>query len=502
MLAAFAARCIGLDRSFILDEFRTINFSSLPVRELLKAIRLDSYPPFSYLILSGWMNIAGGDIWIRLPFIIFGMLSVVTAYLIGKELMDSKCGLAAMFLMAIMPMQVWISQYARGISPSIFFTLVSTLFFLRLVKSDMGRRDILNIIGYAVSAIIAIYSFYFSFFIIMAQNVIYLGFNRDRPGRLLKWSLLQTAALIAFLPWAGGFQAQLKEANIINNFTTILNSGLSIGGWQIGTYMRAFLGFLGLDQALFVNTPLAKYIGNRMAAAAIISVLLIALSYLVWLLIKPPGGLEGARRAPGSKFSVRETVLIFSTFAVAPFALSVLLNLSFKTPLTPRYLATSSAFLIFVYAFKLYTIKTRPVMISILAVFIAISLWRLSDFTKTIIDYKNSSLFVKNNIQDNECLLFIVGDSAFEHYAGLPRHYIRSQDYIRRYKGVERSLKYLVNDEALKPRLEPFGAIWIYNSGEQMRGMVRYVLGLIENYGYKKVKAAAFKGLTVFKYAK
>lgn len=499
---ALGTRLIGLDRSFVLDEFRTIRFSRLPVDELLDVIKADAYPPLTFLALSLWMNIGQSDIWIRLLFIIFGALSVITVYAIGKEVMDYKFAFMAMFLMALMPMQVWISQYVRGITPGIFFILLATLFFLKLIKSNEWKEYNLNALGYIISSIMAIYSSYISFFVIFAQNIIYIFLNRNSIKNLLKWFLLQIALLVLFLPWLNGFLAQIGGRNVIKNFATMYNAGLNIYGIGIGLYMRCIAGLLGLDQVFLMNTAVAKNI-PKFLMFPIALIFLVVTIFGIYLFVKICKKIIRENYPESAKFSLGKIIIFFSTFAILPLILFIISNILLKTPIRPRYFAVSSTFLIFIYALMLLSIKNKKVFYYILTIFIIISFVRLSDFSKTMIDYKNSAFFLENNIRDEECLLFIGADRAYEHYSGLPKNYIKSVDYIRNYtSGSDYSLEYLIDEKALKNRLEPFRVIWIYHSGEKMTGEVGYVQGLLESYGYKKENAFKFKNLEIFKYVK
>ena len=161
LLLAIGVRIVGLERCFFLDELRTINFSARPIPEMLDILKQEeSYSPLLYFSIRGWMNFAENDIWIRLLFVAFGTLSVITVYLIGKYLVNSRYALISMFLMALMPMQVWVSQYVRGIAPSIFFSLLSTLFFLKLLRGgETGKNYYLSALFYVLASATAIYFF-------------------------------------------------------------------------------------------------------------------------------------------------------------------------------------------------------------------------------------------------------------------------------------------------------------------------------------------------------
>lgn len=489
---ALAARLIGLDRVFVLDELRTIRFSNMPLPGLLGHLAPESYPPFTYLLMSFWMRLSTLAVWIRMPFVIFGIASVVVFYIIGRELIDKTFGLLVMFLAALMPMQVWISQYVRGIAPCIFFMLLSTRYFLRLTKAPARDRNAADIAGYVASTVLSIYSFYFSFFVIFAQNIIYCVGKRRDGASLFRWAALQALLGISFLPWLGGFCAQMRGANVAMNFSVMNNPGLTAGGFRIGLFMRALSGLLGLDQAFLANTAVTKHMPPP-AITAIPVLFLLALIVLVYGLIRL------WRRAAKEKVEI----IFFLVFAVIPYLCAAALNIALKTPITPRYFALSSAFMIFVYAYALYGMRSKKARNIILVLVAVLGCARLADFSRTAIDYRGAARFVGASIRDGECLLFIGGDAAYRYYAAAPGAVIPSDDYIRSYTtGMDYSLSSLIDRDRLGDRLRPFKTVWIYTSGEKGVGIVRHVLGLVGSFGYNETGRWPFKDLEVLKYEK
>lgn len=502
LLLAIGLRLMGLDRSFVSDEYRTIKFAGSRMAEIPGILKDDAYPPLSYFFLSAWLDISGNDVWTRLLFVIFGVFSVVLVYSIGRELMDAKYAILAMFLMALMPMQVWVSQYIRGIGPSIFFLLLSTLFFLRLLKDNAGMGFRLNAAGYILSSIAAIYSFYFAFFIIGAQNIIYVITKRDKPANIFKWLAFQVLLAVSFLPWLDIFLWQMRNSNVFMNFSVMQKSGLTLWGLKIGTLIRCFSGFLGLDQSFLMNTAVAKDI-SVLATHLIPSVFFIAIIFLLSFFVFMYKRFRQNPIAGNAEFSYSKIFIFFLLFAVTPLAASVFLNVFFKSSILARYFAVSSAFLVFVYALIFYSIRNKKIYYFILAAFILISFVRIYDFTKTLIDYKNSAIFVKNNIRDGECLLFVSGDMAYEHYCEFPEDTIKTADYMRPYDpDTGSSYDRFVDEEELVRRLRPYKTVWIYNRAERMAGEVRYICNIMERHGYKKGSSRAFKNIEIFKYVK
>ncbi len=503
LILAAAIRLVNVDRSFLSDEFKTIMFSKLPVGEMSRVImKTESYPPLPYLMLSAWLRIFDNDAWVRLLFVILGVFSVIIVYAIGRELRDPRYALTAMFLAAIMPMQVWISQYIRGMSTAVPFLLLSTLFFLKLVKEEDAKRYKRAALGYLASSIMAVYSYYMAFFILFAQSLIYLFFKRNKAGAVFKWSLLQIAVAASFIPWARGFFGQMKDANVILNRLTVNHPGLNIGEIPVGSYIRGLTCFLGMDHTFFMTTKFAEGMpkGMMIAVAVLSMAVIIYISYLFIMLSRRQTREDTLKDA---RFSAREVLGIFSALAIIPLTLAIASNLILKTAFLGKYFAILSAFMIFIYALILASIRNKRYFRSILAVFSIICLLRAPDYTQTVIDYKGSTNFVKNNIKDDECLLFVGGDEAYMRYSAFPKNCVNSADYTGRYrKGSVYSPRDTIDEKKIYACLDPFNSVWIYNGGWAMANEVQYVLALLEARGYGKSAEFKFKNIKVYKYAR
>jgi uncharacterized membrane protein len=502
LFLALLVRMMGLDRSFVLDEFRTIGFASKPLSEILDSIKVDSYPPLSYLALHVWLKVSSNDIWIRLLFVLFGLLSVAVVYILAKEAFGHRCAHLTMFLGAFMPMQVWVSQYVRGIAPAILFLLLSTLFFLKVLRSRSPREHNLNTAWYLAASCLAIYSFYFSFLVIITQNLCMVCLNRRDIRKIMKWLFPQLLLAALFLPWLGGFLSQLKGANIIMNFSATHKAGLKFFDLPLGLYLRGAAGMMGADQAFLAGIPVSERLAGRSNAIVILLVLAAVLAAFYFLARIAAAFIRSDKRSDNMA-SGKRALILFLALALGPFLMSIIANIAFKTPVTPRYFAVSSAFLLFVYAFALSSVKSGRLLFCISAIFIAASLIRATDFAAGGIDYKNSARFIERNIKDGECLLLVRGDAAYAYYARLPKNYIGSARYLLSYgSGGARTAKDVVDEDVLKASLKPFRIVWLYHSGERLSGTVEYVAEALGRLGYEVEAFYIFKDIEVAKYAK
>ncbi|MDP3994868.1 MAG: glycosyltransferase family 39 protein [bacterium] len=128
-------RLISLNQSLWLDEATTAyvagHFSFAEI--ITKFSPGDFHPPLYYLILRGWsMIFAISEVSVRIPSVVFGLLTVYLVFLIGKELVNRKTGLVAAVLLATSGLHIYYSQEARMYALTAL--LVSCLVYLFLKK--------------------------------------------------------------------------------------------------------------------------------------------------------------------------------------------------------------------------------------------------------------------------------------------------------------------------------------------------------------------------------
>ncbi len=112
----FALRIVNLGaESLWYDESFTSWIVKLPFERMIGAIAGDVHPPLWYLIEWGWVRIVGdSEFALRLPAALFGVLSIVLIYYVGKAAgLDDRVSLLGALLVAVMPGHLYYSQDAR-----------------------------------------------------------------------------------------------------------------------------------------------------------------------------------------------------------------------------------------------------------------------------------------------------------------------------------------------------------------------------------------------------
>lgn len=115
-LLAFLIRLISLDQSFWLDEATSAKVVQQYgfQRILTDFSPHDFHPPLYYLTLKFWTNIFGySEIVLRIPSVLFSLLSGWFIFLIGKKLKNNQVGFWAAVFFLFNPLIIYYSQEAR-----------------------------------------------------------------------------------------------------------------------------------------------------------------------------------------------------------------------------------------------------------------------------------------------------------------------------------------------------------------------------------------------------
>lgn len=134
----------------------------------------------------------------------------------AARLVGRRPGLLAAFVVAIAPFHVYYAQETRMCALITLLALLLVLCVLRL--SAAPRRPGLWL-GYLLTAVAAIYTHYYAFFVLLALNLFILAAWRRRRPLLIRWLLAQGLLAVAYVPWiviqagllAGQAQARLEE---------------------------------------------------------------------------------------------------------------------------------------------------------------------------------------------------------------------------------------------------------------------------------------------------
>lgn len=132
LLIGLALRLLSLNQSLWLDEATTALVSKMPLSDIFfKFMPADFHPPLYYVLIKEWVSLFGtSEIALRIPSVIFGILTIYVSYLIAKEIKQKWPIVPAMFL-ATSGLHIYYSQEARMYSMAAFFVALTVYLYLR-----------------------------------------------------------------------------------------------------------------------------------------------------------------------------------------------------------------------------------------------------------------------------------------------------------------------------------------------------------------------------------
>ena len=154
ILCATALRLYNLDVGIWYDEMLTyVRYMSLTVGQIVSTYD-DANNHVLFTVLARLSLSAFGDsVWaLRLPAVGFGVASIAALYYLARRVTNTRESLLAVALMAVSYHHIWFSQNARGYTALLFFTILSSAWFMDAIRQGSPRKWLLYSIAVALGA--------------------------------------------------------------------------------------------------------------------------------------------------------------------------------------------------------------------------------------------------------------------------------------------------------------------------------------------------------------
>jgi hypothetical protein len=175
-------RCVGLSGSLWIDEVDTlVTIVRQPLATIVTSYASENQHPL-YSVLAKIAVTAFGEteVALRLPALLFGVLSLWAVARLGRQLLDETTGLLAALLLCVSAHHVWFSQNARGYTGMLLFTVLASSEFLQLLGqpkagSEEGKRALRIVsLRYALFAALAAYTHLTALFAFAGHGLVWL----------------------------------------------------------------------------------------------------------------------------------------------------------------------------------------------------------------------------------------------------------------------------------------------------------------------------------------
>lgn len=273
--------------SLQLDEAQSLWQASHSVSGVLHVVALDVHVPLYHMLLHFWLIYVGRTIQsARLISLIFFLATIPLFYLLARQVLSRRLALLATVLFSFSPFMTWYANVARMYTMLAFFTTLSQLLFLKLLKHRRVWR------AYAISSVIGAYSHYFFSFNLAAEGIFFLmsrkHFRKGDFKRLVLVGLLVTAALAPWLIYffylgaAGDTRPIIPRPSTVDFFNVYSQFLFGFQNDHINTILVStwpivmLFGFLAVRR----NQKLTPEIGFMANMAFLPVVMAFALSYV------------------------------------------------------------------------------------------------------------------------------------------------------------------------------------------------------------------------------
>ena len=493
-------RLFGLDRSLWLDEVLSVASQSDFQRHLSNI-----YLPMHlyFVILHIFTFFGTSEIILRLPSFIFGVLSIVLMYKIGKLFFGRIEGLIGAFLLSISTMLIRHSQEARYYSLSTFLSLLSFFFLFKAVKG----HDKKSWVGFILSTILAVLSHYYMILIILVE-LIFLGIFLVKDPKSFLQGVKKIGKMRIFLIFFGLIIITLFSFPIIQNILDQFLSGSGYAGQAtFGIPPSSFFQDLFSNFSFGYSFSYYEFLSGTWAASIFFSI------FLIFLLL----GLITSIK----KYTDQTILLLIWIFlpAIIIYFLSVSLNSAlidakYLIFIVPGYLlciskgisSISSNILKYYYKFiyglsSIPLLEKRRLLISysiiaiILVAFVGATIIPLQEHYKLPgEDWKTTAMFLENNSMPGDAI--VIKPSYLEecldyYYEKNPSSVVFMKNITTSQEGTIRPFRDFSDLVSKSER------VWIVSSPRHMQD---YDSNILNWTLYNTIKVRSFPGVYVYLY--
>ncbi len=175
-------------------------------------VKPDGHPAGIQLLLFVLIRFFGvSGIWLKIPFLLFGLFSILFAYRIARVWFNDTVALLTTSLLAVLQYTIYYSQIARPYMSGMFFSLWMVWCWTQFIINP-GKSDLKNLIGLVLATICCAYNHHFS--MLFAGIVWLTGLFLIDKKRLIYYFLGALLTLLAYLPHLPVLLHQMKMKGV------------------------------------------------------------------------------------------------------------------------------------------------------------------------------------------------------------------------------------------------------------------------------------------------
>lgn len=191
------------------DEGFSVWLAQKPLAEIVARTAADIQPPLYYILLHGWISLAGPSEWsLRFFSACFAILAVPLIWQLARALLRQPAAAdSAALLVALSPLWLWYGREVRMYTLALALLLVGGLALLRLLRAARPHQPWPwgALLTFGLATTLAVYTHYYVWFVLVGWGLVAAGWWLCRPAQAQRRALLWAFAmpLLAYLPWVG-----------------------------------------------------------------------------------------------------------------------------------------------------------------------------------------------------------------------------------------------------------------------------------------------------------
>jgi hypothetical protein len=212
LVAATAVRLYGLGTGLWLDEILTyVSYARMSFGQIVTTYDSQNQHFLFSLLAHIAFLLFGDSSWsLRLPSVLFGVLSIWALYLLIREVGNAREALLGAALLAFSYHHVWFSQNARGYTGLLFWAILSSWLLVRAMRA----RTLPLWALYGLTAALGVYTHMTMLFVVAGQLVAF-ALHQVRVGPT-RWAAWLTGLFVGF--GIAGYATLLLHSPVIPQF--------------------------------------------------------------------------------------------------------------------------------------------------------------------------------------------------------------------------------------------------------------------------------------------
>src|SRR4051812_17813186 len=286
-VVAVLLRTRALDVGFWIDEGLSVGIADRPLTDIPGVMRQDGSPPLYYVLLHGWMRIAGtSEPGARTLSLLFATLAIPVSFWAAQALFGRRAGWIAAVLAATNPFMTQYAQEARMYAlVALLGTIACACLARALIASTSERERRSWAIGSAVALAAMFYTHNWCLFFAMAWGATWLVLlwradAATRPTLLRAGLIAFGGAILLWLPWVPTFVYQVAHTGAPWSQSPSVSALLGVPGQLLGTVAQ---GVLALTAGAGVGALLTRGEQARARVALILLAVGAATVLIAWL---------------------------------------------------------------------------------------------------------------------------------------------------------------------------------------------------------------------------